>query len=385
MPLPDQTPKLPKLPFLVGDAALLGAAWFIAAGAPHPWTTGAIVGVAGCVAAGAILGAVPFLTDYARRQDEALDDRQRGLEALARTVATSAEQISIAAQGLQEITELAHKNLKHAEQLPHKLQEKIAGLQARVAGERDLEKEELEKELAALRASETDRIEAAVDRLAQAAVEWTKAEAAAHRRLAAIALEREAATAPPPSPDAPPADAAARKGELAAAPAPEIEGAADRPSGEGETALPAPVAKAARKPRAPRKPKAEDALPPPPADVPAAQPELAVFAPPAPSEFSQVEPDEAAPAVSADGATRLLVTAYIGIGNRLFIRGDGPGLAWDKGVPLQFVSIGKWRWEAPDAAAPVRYKLFKNDEVECVALGEQSLEAGRQQEVTAGF
>jgi hypothetical protein len=89
--------------------------------------------------------------------------------------------------------------------------------------------------------------------------------------------------------------------------------------------------------------------------------------------------------LSSDGATRLLVTAYIGIGNRLFIRGEGPGLSWQKGVPLQFVSIGKWRWETNDASSPVRFKLYKNDDLECAALGTQSLEPGHQQEVTAAF
>jgi hypothetical protein len=89
--------------------------------------------------------------------------------------------------------------------------------------------------------------------------------------------------------------------------------------------------------------------------------------------------------LTSDGATRLLVTAYIGIGNRLFIRGEGPGLSWEKGVPLQFVSIGKWRWETNDADGPVRFKLFKNDAIECAALGEQAVEPGHQQEVTAAF
>lgn len=95
------------------------------------------------------------------------------------------------------------------------------------------------------------------------------------------------------------------------------------------------------------------------------------------------EPSETT--ISSDGATRLLVTAYIGIGNRLFIRGAGPGLSWEKGVPLQFVSIGKWRWETNDASAPVQFKLYKNDEVECAALGAQSVEPGYQQELRAAF
>jgi hypothetical protein len=88
---------------------------------------------------------------------------------------------------------------------------------------------------------------------------------------------------------------------------------------------------------------------------------------------------------TSDGATRLLVTAYIGIGNRLYIRGNGPGLSWEKGVALQFVSIGKWRWETNDAIAPLEFKLYKNDDVECSALGSQLLEPGLQQEVTAAF
>jgi len=90
-------------------------------------------------------------------------------------------------------------------------------------------------------------------------------------------------------------------------------------------------------------------------------------------------------AVSADGATRLIVTAYIGIGNRLFIRGDGPGLSWEKGVPLTFVSIGKWRWETNDATGTVRFKIFKNDETECTALGERTVEPGAQLELSASF
>lgn len=89
--------------------------------------------------------------------------------------------------------------------------------------------------------------------------------------------------------------------------------------------------------------------------------------------------------LSADGVTRLIVTAYIGIGNRLFVRGEGPGLSPDHGVPLQFVSIGKWRWETADATATVRLRVFKNDQVACPGLGEIELAPGQQGEVTANF
>ena len=54
-------------------------------------------------------------------------------------------------------------------------------------------------------------------------------------------------------------------------------------------------------------------------------------------------------------------------------------------MPLTFVSIGKWRWETDDATAPVKFKLYKNDEIECTALGERSVQPGAQQHLTADF
>ena len=89
--------------------------------------------------------------------------------------------------------------------------------------------------------------------------------------------------------------------------------------------------------------------------------------------------------MTSDGATRLIVTAYIGIGNRLFIRGEGPSLSWEKGVAMQFVSIGKWRWESNDVTAPVSFKVYKNDDLECTMLGSRMLEPGHQHEFSASF
>lgn len=107
---------------------------------------------------------------------------------------------------------------------------------------------------------------------------------------------------------------------------------------------------------------------------------------------TEIEPDAtdalinpAEAALSHDGYTRLVATAYIGIGNKLFIRGDGPGLRRDKGVALQFVSIGKWRWESAELLFPVKAKLYKNDQLECIAVGEIELEPGHHHEVNATF
>ncbi len=179
MALPDQSPQLPKWPFVLGDVALLAAAWVIAADAAHPLRSGSIVAIVACVACAGAAGAIPFLADYARRQEEALDNRQRALEALARTVASAAEQISIAASGLNEIAELAQRNLRQAEKIPAQTMEKIAQFDTQIAASRAEEKKALERDLAALRSSETRRLESAADKIAQAAADWGRLSAPA--------------------------------------------------------------------------------------------------------------------------------------------------------------------------------------------------------------
>jgi hypothetical protein len=524
----DSTPKLPAWIFIATDLALIGAAVLIAVASPQPLSGNAVLWIVACVGLGAIAGLVPLVLIYEQRKNELLDDRQRALEALARTVHSSAEQISIAANGLHQISELALKNLRMAEHLPHKLQEKIAEFQSQLAVAADTEKEELERELLSLRTSESERLESVSQRIAKTTVEWTKLEAAFNQHLtaaneaaarlgtslagaiakaqsaaeqglaqarveaargigesggqavraleaakaaalvefdtkiataAALVVERistglnaRLAALPPPAPvpTAPAAPVASARVEPSPPPTsptaassgtaePEavVAGAESETLATADTVInaptpataPVPEAPAAPAPKRPRRPRRETPPPAPaevvvsssPAEEPPPVPAEAILAitpiapataepfsghiasvPLDPSPGRAAEPDDEEPALglgleetsggsvaegvlTSDGATRLLVTAYIGIGNRLFIRGHGPGLSWDKGVPLQFVSIGKWRWETNDAGGPVRFRLYKNDAVECAALGEQSVEPGHQQEVTAAF
>ena len=52
----------------------------------------------------------------------------------------------------------------------------------------------------------------------------------------------------------------------------------------------------------------------------------------------------------------------IGIGNKPFVRGTGPGLSPDKGVPMSFLGIGRWQWISPDPEAPATVEVWKNDQ-----------------------
>lgn len=536
--------RLPTWVFIITDLAFIGAAGLIAGLSARPLSSTAVLGVVGCLGLGVIVGLVPLVLRLERQKNEALDERQREIEALARTVSSSAEQISIVANGLHEIVEVAQKNLRHADQLPHKLQEKIAEFQAQLSVAEDAEKEELERELLSLRTTESERLESVSQRIAKSAAEWAKLEAAtqqhlnaaneavgklamgtanaigkaqaaaeqamAHARVEAARFVADAGIQATRAIESAKASALADlETRIVAA----ITTGAQRIAGDLNTAFhivePMPIASTestpplvsevttsdtappfavapaagpkpepAATPKRPRKPRREEAPPaaadpsaPPPApaapspeetptgtDGPTAS-EPAPMPPDRISEITPVAPHTAVPfphltanggltavpppaagspplapvvileqphapapaapparkraakkpepvdnpdlpldlpdsppqsglverVLTSDGATRLIVTAYIGIGNRLFIRGSGAGLTWDRGVPLQFVSIGKWRWETNDASQPVSFKLYKNDDIECASLGEQTLEPGHQQEVTAAF
>jgi len=452
-----EVPKLPKLPFIAGDAALLGLATFIALRAPSPFAGGALVAIVVCVALGAVLLAIPFVADYGRKIDLLLTERQDQIAALARTTSASAEQVSIAAVSLHAIAETSAKSARSLDTLPLKLQEKIAEFKLQLNEVSLTENEALEQELQTLRSAESDRLQTAIDDLAKTARELSRLETISRTQAAAAAesaaslgrigdlaatrvgerlheaaghAKTELETAFAQLRAQLQADVAAAQGQSLAtwngrvsqamgeieshfdafnrrfaAQAEQIsrllavrlatpESPASVPSSVSvpvatpkSPALPTPVPTAdpPAAPSAPAKPRVKPAPPPPENELGL---DLPPPTPPQPSRGRSAEPGDASatePALSSDGATRLLVTAYIGIGNKLFVRGSGPGLSWDKGVPLQFVSIGRWRWESSDATDPVAIRLYKNDTVECTTVGTLELEPGHQHEVTATF
>lgn len=87
---------------------------------------------------------------------------------------------------------------------------------------------------------------------------------------------------------------------------------------------------------------------------------------------------------AANACATLVAQVLIGIGNKPYVRGEGPGLSTEKGVPMQFVEIGKWEWVCPEAGEPVLLQIYKNDEVPS-SLGEILLEPGQRRAVTPTF
>jgi len=373
--LPSDTPRLPKWPFLAADVFLLATAALIALRNPAPYSSGLVAAITICVVLGCILGAIPFLTDYAQRQDEALDERQRGLEALTRTIADSAEQISVAANSMHDTLALTRNQITQIESMPDTLGDGLADLSQQVSSTLTSAIEALQKDLKAIKASADNRkSDSTADKLQQLHARLEALEEKLSTQIADLAQ----VVPPPATPPVEPAPIAAAPAPVEPEPVEPVTIIEPPPASAQPT--PAPIeskpepepVKPVKKPAPVKKPKEEDV-----AELPFAE-----STPPAEFDPAAEKPTRSA---TSDNSTRLLVTAYIGIGNRLFIRGEGPGLSADKGIPLQFVSIGKWQWETKDATGPVRAKLFKNDEIECVALGEISVDPGQQLEVSATF
>jgi hypothetical protein len=63
--------------------------------------------------------------------------------------------------------------------------------------------------------------------------------------------------------------------------------------------------------------------------------------------------------------TTLIAHVMTGIGKKPYIRGEGEGLSWDTGVPMEFIETGKWQWKV-DLKEPVTCCIYKNDELPAV-------------------
>ncbi|MBT5900486.1 MAG: hypothetical protein HOH58_00065 [Opitutaceae bacterium] len=437
MELLNDRPRLPKSPFLITALVLLAVTAFLAATADSPPSTGAIVGIIVCVGAGVALSIAPFLADFARHEKLQVDQRQHALESMARSTSSATEQASIAANGLSEIAETTKQNFRLLDELPEKISAAQESIEREKSSESSPEIDELKAEI-----KELQKLVKSQSKATTAALENTKAE------LKEVRSEiKKIVINPPPvvdaaesKPTAKPKKKPARTKKTAPPPpvedslfgkVAELESPATPDDASPQTVIDAPEVVAWEE----EAPSAEVIADTPPVitskldadkitqiheeptEIPSAEPseleqveetapdpvqdevtgEPLVETSPLPAtEIAAADadddteelldvpaPDE--PALSSDGVTRLTVTAYIGIGNRLFIRGEGPGLSQEEGTPLQFVSIGKWRWETDAATAPVKATLWKNDEEICSALGELDISPGAQMETSANF
>jgi len=60
--------------------------------------------------------------------------------------------------------------------------------------------------------------------------------------------------------------------------------------------------------------------------------------------------------------TTIEVKKDVGFGNAVFMRGQGGGLTWERGLPLVCVDAQTWRWSGV-AKDPIKFKVLINDKI----------------------
>ena len=60
--------------------------------------------------------------------------------------------------------------------------------------------------------------------------------------------------------------------------------------------------------------------------------------------------------------TTITAAIDVGFGNALFIRGEGPGLSWEKGLSLNCITDTEWGINISGATQPLVFKFLLNDE-----------------------
>ena len=97
-----------------------------------------------------------------------------------------------------------------------------------------------------------------------------------------------------------------------------------------------------------------------------------------------VKEEEVTAKKATGGMTTVIAKVMIGIGNKPFVRGEGPGLSWEEGVPMNFLEIGKWAWSPSRKNASVTIQIYRNDE-DPDQSGKHEVKPGEKFEITPEF
>lgn len=82
--------------------------------------------------------------------------------------------------------------------------------------------------------------------------------------------------------------------------------------------------------------------------------------------------------------TRIIARVDVRFGNSLFIRGEGGGLSWTEGSPMENISTDEWKWETEEADSGIVFKFLVNDEIWSNG-DDQTVAAGSTSISTPGF
>jgi hypothetical protein len=294
-------PTVVKWPFFAGDGLCIATMAAILVLADRPLSGGITAAVVVCLLVGVVLAIIPYLIEYEARLRVAEASAHGSIDVQIRKAAAFAEQLNHSVSRSQATAEQIEKVLASNEESMEKLAEQVETIEQWAGGNDSLGRRDDSKLADSLKS-----VEAGIHKLTRAT-----ADLAGREHITPDLLRTALA-------------------ELNLRPqADNIDPARPEPSTRAEI-IESPV-----------------------------EPKGAKRG----SHLDQSELPEAEPHFTFnEKSTSLIATAYIGIGNKLFLRGDGPGLSWEEGVPMQFLSIGKWGWSTLGVEAPVTCRIYKNDD-----------------------
>jgi len=153
----DRTaPNLPKWPFLVGDAMLLGVAWFIFWQSRSPLGHWEMVVLAACVALGAWAGVLPFLLEYRAASRWAEADRLRAAALQIGNIEIIGRQIANSSAHWPNVHESTNQTADSARQISEVAASTARSFSEFIQKANDTEKSHLRLEVEKLRRAEND-------------------------------------------------------------------------------------------------------------------------------------------------------------------------------------------------------------------------------------
>jgi molecular chaperone GrpE (heat shock protein) len=155
-------PRLPHLPFFVGDALLLGTAALIGWQAPEPWSVRVMVLVACCVAGAALFGIAPFLLEYRSLVKLSAVDALDSAIGSIRQLETVGAQITSATNLWNNVHEQAEKTSGTAKSIAEHMTRELKEFTAFMERANDNEKSTLRLEVDKLRRAEAEYVQVVV-------------------------------------------------------------------------------------------------------------------------------------------------------------------------------------------------------------------------------
>lgn len=82
--------------------------------------------------------------------------------------------------------------------------------------------------------------------------------------------------------------------------------------------------------------------------------------------------------------TKICIKYDAGFSNNLYVRGEGAGLSWDKGIPCKNTGPNNWVWETSKHFITCKFKVLINDK-EYEQGDDHILHVGSVMEYTPNF